>query len=67
VLLSGRQTQPYRRGPRMPGQALTNMLRGRSATGFNPADITRAAFLVKAGKGKRKRPARPPRPARPAR
>lgn len=63
--MSSRQTQPYRKGsPRMPGMALTNMLRGRTTTGFNPADITRAAFLVKTSKGKRARPTRPARPAR---
>lgn len=63
-----RRTQPYRKGqPRMPGPALTNMLRGRTTSGFNPADVTRAQFLIKAGKNRRKpgsRPQRPPRPPR---
>jgi phage tail tape-measure protein len=66
-----RRTQPYRKGQaRMPGPALTAMLRGRTAGGFNPADITRGAFLAKAstrGRGRPKRPVRPKRPARPAR
>lgn len=66
-----RRSQPYRKGqPRMPGTALTNMLRGRTTGGFNPADTTRAQFLVKAANRRGKpgsRPKRPPRPARPAR
>lgn len=63
-----RRTQPYRKNQlRMPGPALTNMLRGRTTSGFNPADVTRAQFLVKAAKGRRKpgsRPSRPPRAPR---
>lgn len=62
---ASRATQPYRRGARTPSLALTAMLRGRSTGGMNPADTTRAAFLVAAGR--RKRPARPARPPRPPR
>jgi hypothetical protein len=60
-----RQTQPYRRGARAPSAALTAMLRGRTASGFNPADIKRAGFLIAAGR--KTRPQRPARPSRPAR
>jgi hypothetical protein len=60
-----RLTQPYRKGPRVPGQALTAMLKGRAANGTNPADVKRAGYLMAAGR--RKRPARPARPARPVR
>lgn len=60
-----RRTQPYRKGQlRMPGPALTNMLRGRTTSGFNPADVTRAQFLVKAANGAGKRSSRPARPKR---
>lgn len=60
-----RRTQPYRKNQlRMPGPALTNMLRGRTTAGFNPADITRAQFLLKAAHGHHKRHQRPPRPKR---
>jgi hypothetical protein len=61
-----RSTQPYRSGPRQPGAALTAMLKGRTAGGQNPADTTRAAALIAAGK-RTKRPARPVRPQRPPR
>ena len=61
-----RTTQPYRKGARHPGAALTAMLRGRTMGGWNPKDTERAQFLVRAG-GRRKRPARPQRPARPPR
>jgi hypothetical protein len=64
-----RATQPMRRGARAPSAALTAMLRGRTAAGWNPADVHRAAqrtkMLVSAGRPKR--PARSPRPARPPR
>lgn len=60
-----RRTQPYRKGgPRPPGTALTNMLRGRTTGGYNPADTTRAQFLVKAANRRSKPGKRPPRPAR---
>lgn len=60
-----RATQPYRRGARAPSAALNAMLRGRTLTGFNPADVQRAAFLVAAGTRKRtKRAPRSPRPPR---
>jgi hypothetical protein len=64
---SSRQTQPYRRGnARAPGAALTAMLKGRTTTGYNPADAQRAAALIAAAK-RHKRPTRPQRPKRPAR
>lgn len=60
-----RATQPYRKGPRQPGAALTAMLRGRTAGGHNPADVSRVAMLMRAkGKTKRRRPQRPERPPR---
>lgn len=60
---STRQTQPYRKGARVPGPALTAMLRGRTTGGWNPIDSQRAMFLT----GERRRPKRPQRPARPKR
>jgi hypothetical protein len=65
----GREAQPYRKGPRQPGFALDAMLKGRTASGFNPKDIERnVQRLVAAGKRKRPdRPARPDRPSRPSR
>jgi hypothetical protein len=60
-----RLTQPYRKGARVPGQALTAMLKGRAANGTNPADVKRAGYLMAAGR--RKRATRPPRPPRPVR
>jgi hypothetical protein len=37
-----RSTQPYKKGgPRQPGLAMKAMQKGRTGTGFNPADITR--------------------------
>lgn len=59
-----RATQPYRRGARMPGAALTAMLRGRSGAGWNPMDAQRDAQSLKLLTG---RPKRPPRPRRPQR
>ena len=63
-----RKTQPYRQGPRSPGQALNAMTRGRTAGGMNPADVKRAGFLIAAGKqaqsGRVARPKRAPRPPR---
>jgi hypothetical protein len=35
------QAQPYRKGPRQPGAALSAMLRGRSAGLANPQDVKR--------------------------
>jgi hypothetical protein len=62
-----RTTQPYRKGlARAPGAALTAMLKGRTTTGYNPADAKRAAALIAAAK-RHKRPARPQRPKRPVR
>jgi hypothetical protein len=47
----GREAQPYRKGPRQPGFALDAMLKGRTASGFNPKDIERnVQRLVRAGK-----------------
>jgi hypothetical protein len=63
----GREAQPYRKGPREPGPALTAMLKGRTSSGFNPKDIERnVQRLVRAGQA-RKRPERPSRPERPPR
>lgn len=59
------QYQPYRQGPREPGAALTNMLRGRTLYGYNPKDAERGAALRRAAR--KARPDRPPRPARPQR
>jgi hypothetical protein len=64
-----RRAQPYRKGSnlRVPGAALTAMRRGRTAAGYNPADLQRnVQMLMRAGKGG-KRPQRPTRPQRPAR
>ena len=55
-----RRTQPYRQGARHPGTALTMMLRGRTTGGWNPKDIERTKFLMRAGK----RASRRPRPQR---
>jgi hypothetical protein len=63
-----RHTQPYRKGNRTPTMALTAMLRGRTAGGWNPQDITRMAQkLSNASPARSQRPARPPRPQRPPR
>lgn len=65
--VASRRQQPYRKGARNPGPALTAMTRGRTFSGFNPQDAQRnVQRLVKAGKGQQ-RGARPARPARPAR
>jgi hypothetical protein len=61
------QAQPYRKGARHPGLALTAMLKGRDFQGRNSQDVVRRAqVLVRAGE-KRRRPERPKRPQRPAR
>lgn len=71
--MATRMTQPYRRGSsgRNPGAALTAMLKGRTAGGYNPQDQVRAnaKLLTRGAKAKRRpdRPDRPPRPDRPAR
>ena len=60
-----RTTQPYRQGPRVPTMALQAMRKGRTAGGFNMADIWRDAQKLGRAKGKSTaRPARPPRPPR---
>lgn len=63
-----RKTQPYRKlgVPRLPGQALQNMLRGRTMTGTNPMDIQRGVQRLAraAASSRRKRPGRPARPTR---
>lgn len=60
---STRITQPYRKGARQPGPALTAMMRGRTSGGYNPMDAARnVQKLTAAGK---RRPTRPPRPPRP--
>lgn len=61
-----RSTQPYRRGARSPGAALTAMLKGRTSAGWNPIDAQRDAQNVKA-LTTRRRPQRPARPKRPSR
>lgn len=38
---STRRTQPYRRGPRQPGLALSAMLRGATLHSYNPMDVQR--------------------------
>jgi hypothetical protein len=49
---ASRRTQPYRKGqPRHAGLAMKAMQRGRTGTGFNPADITRG--LQKGANGSR--------------
>ena len=66
-----RAAQPYRTGSplKATGPALTAMRRGRTASGYNPADLQRnVQMLQRAGKRKApKRPARPKRPPRPPR
>jgi hypothetical protein len=65
--MADRRSQPYRKGPRMPGQALNAMLKGRTSSGYNPKDLERnVQKLVSAGRS-RKRPERPARPERPQR
>lgn len=51
-----RRTQPYRRGQRQPGAALTAMKRGTSASGGNPSAL-QALMLAQARKprGSRRR------------
>lgn len=44
-----RRTQPYRKGARMPGEALAAMTRGRQAGILNPADQRRALERMLAG------------------
>jgi hypothetical protein len=42
AMIASRRTQPYRKGqPRHAGLAMKAMQKGRTGTGFNPADITR--------------------------
>ncbi len=56
-----RRTQPYRAGKLRPQtQVLMNMLRGRTTSGFNPADVHR-------GLQRMARAARPPATGRPPR
>lgn len=64
-----RLVQPYRKGARNPSPALTAMTRGRSFSGNNPQDLTRAVqrMMRAAKQGGRARPVRPERPARPPR
>jgi len=61
-----RKTQPYRKGARVPTDALRAMVKGRTAGGANPADVSRMAQQL-ATAGESRGSARPPRPARPAR
>jgi len=56
-----RLAQPYRKGARQPGMALTAMLRGRAANGANPADTTRAAQMIASAYQRRGRAPRGPR------
>lgn len=60
------QQQPYARGARAPGAALTSMLRGRTAGGYNPQDAMRSLQTLKKAAAA-KRPPRPDRPKRPPR
>lgn len=48
--------QPYRKGPRMPGAALSAMLRGKPYYLPNPQDAKRK--MVKATHRRRRRPPR---------
>lgn len=61
-----RRAQPFRRGSdlRTPGAALDAMLKGRSATGWNPKDIERAAELKRASSRASVRVPRATRPPR---
>jgi hypothetical protein len=47
-----RTSQPYRKGStlRAPGDALRAMLKGATATGYNPQDVKRAAYLTNAAR-----------------
>lgn len=68
--MATRKTQPYRKGARVPGAALSAMLKGRTAGGYNPQDSQRQAVKLLTRSRKKKtvdRPDRPPRPDRPAR
>jgi hypothetical protein len=60
-----RTSQPYRKGStlRAPGDALRAMLKGATATGYNPQDVKRAAYLTNAAARSRatSRRARPKR------
>lgn len=47
--------QPYRKGPRMPGAALSAMLRGRPAYLPNPQDTRRRAIKHRGMKRRRAR------------
>lgn len=61
------QHQPYAKGARNPGDALTNMRRGATLNGYNPQDaIRRVQVMMRATENKQRGP-RPARPARPAR
>lgn len=64
-----RSTQPYRKGPRQPGQALDAMLAGRAKGQLNSADIARGASLMATARKVLKRPrrGRVPRKPRPRR
>lgn len=59
----GRESQPYRRGARLPSDALRAMLKGRTSTGYNPQDLKRAAMLTAAAR-KRRQAVRRPLPKR---
>lgn len=47
--------QPYAKGPRMPGAALSAMLRGKPAYLPNPQDAKRRAMKHRGMKRRRKR------------
>lgn len=56
--MATRRTQPYRASmPREPGPALTNMRRGATLYGTNPADVGRGA--ARAARGRAQRAVRP--------
>lgn len=48
-------SQPYRKGPRMPGAALSAMLRGKPAYLPNPQDVNRRAMKHRGARRRRKR------------
>ena len=50
-----RRTQPYRKGPRAPSPALTNMQRGKTLHGQNPQDVPRLASKKAAARKRRVR------------
>lgn len=54
--MSGRMTQPYRRGARHPGMPLQAMLMGKPFFMPNPQDVARATALLAAANRRRRNP-----------